>query len=329
MVGATLDDIVNLSPHSSMRDFRRAVRGCVNRPVLYHARDGFGAALMPMFEGIARGERVSDSDIFGAMDRGAYSAARVGSSNAATAVLSLHGVATYQCELQPIAFSTARLAQNITALADDPAISAIILDIDSPGGMVTGTAEAGDAIYAAGKRKKVVALVNPLCASAAYWLASQASEIVAIKSADVGSIGVFMAHTDCSKFNEMQGLKVTYIYAGEYKVEGNSDEPLSDEAKAYYQSEVDSIYDAFLKAVARGRKTTVQDVFDNFGQGRTMSAKAALAAGMIDAVATPAEAIKIATSRSAARASRLARLAEDAAPLAPSSRQRRLDLLRA
>jgi signal peptide peptidase SppA len=233
--------------------------------------------------------------------------------------------------MPPYCFSTLLLAQTMNALANDPSVGTIVLDIDSPGGQVTGTAEAADSVFAATKRKKVIGLINPLCASAAYYIGAQCSELISIKSGDVGSVGVFMSHVDCSKMNADMGMKITYIYAGEHKVEGNSDEPLSDSAKAYYQSEVDVIYQDFLKAVARGRKTTVSDVFKNFGGGRCMTATAALKAGLIDQiVSSPDAALRLAASPPAMRAARLARLkTESGYSGAPAARRRRLNLLRA
>jgi signal peptide peptidase SppA len=303
-----------------MRQFRRALRSCVGRPLAYQIMDGYGASMVHMLEQTARGLRVPDADIQDMVSEVTYSGPMLvdengvhfahdddadddhgrrvrayagptiipgGPDGKATAYVSVKGIAMYDLEWQPYAFSTLLLAQTMNALAADPQIGQIVLDIASPGGMVTGTPEAGDAVFAARKKgKKVLALINPLAASAAYWIASQASEIVTVKSGDVGSIGVFMAHTDCSAFNEMQGFKVTYIFAGPHKVEGNMDEPLDPEARKYFQSEVDTIYSDFLKAVARGRDTTVEDVMENFGGGRTLMAPAAKKKGMVDEIAT-------------------------------------------
>lgn len=161
------------------------------------------------------------------------------------AVLSVRGVALYDLEYQPFCFSTRKLASSVTDLANDPSVSAILLDISTPGGAVTGTAEAGNAIFAARSHKPILAIVNPLCASAGYWLASQASQIVAIPSADVGSIGVFQLHLDQSGLLENVGIKPTFIFAGPHKVEANPFEPLSAAAKQFLQGEVDRIYSDF------------------------------------------------------------------------------------
>ena len=139
-----------------------------------------------------------------------------------------------------------------------------------------------------------------------------------------------MAHTDCSKFNEMNGMKITYIFAGENKVEGNSDEPLSDEAREHFQSEVDAIYDQFTKAVARGRKKSQRDVIDNFGKGRCMSAKDAVRCGMIDHVApNPEAAFALALQPALLRAAQFESLRHlpSARSDAAAARRRRLDML--
>jgi signal peptide peptidase SppA len=176
----------------------------------------------------------------------------------------------------------------MTALGNDPQIGMVVLLIDSPGGVVTGVQEAADAIYAARQNKPVVAIVNPLCASAAYWLAAQASEIISVPSGDVGSVGVFILHAECSKMMEDAGVKPTFIFAKDspYKVDGNAYEPLSDTARDEFQTGVDEVMADFVKAIARGRGVPASKVIADFGKGRTMDAKRAKAAGMIDRVAT-------------------------------------------
>lgn len=172
------------------------------------------------------------------------------------------------------------------AAVDNPDISAIVLDVDSPGGVTSGVMEAADAIYAARSRKPIVAVANTLMASAAYWLAAQAEEVVASPSADVGSVGVYAMHMDASKKMVNDGVSATVIKAGKYKAEGNPFEPLSEDARDYMQSRVDETYEAFVGALARARGLTNAQVKAQFGEGRVMSASRALAAGMVDRVAT-------------------------------------------
>lgn len=188
--------------------------------------------------------------------------------------------------------STAAIAGAVRSLAADGAVSAIVLEVDSPGGEVAGTLEAGDAIREAGRSKPIVAAVNSHAGSAGYWLASQAGEILVTPSGQVGSIGVYWAHEEQSKALEAQGRKVTLISAGKFKAEGNPFEPLGDEARAARQATVDHFYGMFVKAVARGRGVGVETVRDGFGQGRMVVAQAAVEQGMADRVGTLDDAIR-------------------------------------
>lgn len=182
--------------------------------------------------------------------------------------------------------STERLAQQIRHAIADPDVKAIVLNIDSPGGSVYGTPEIAQTILNSRGTKPIIAQVNSLTASAAYWIASAADDIAMTPSGEVGSIGVYTMHEDISQWLEANGLKEKFIYAGDYKVEGNPFEPLSEEAEAYIQSRVDDYYGMFVDAVAKGRGVTSKKVLSDFGQGRVFGAKQALAAGMIDRIAT-------------------------------------------
>lgn len=321
---------------SSLSQFKREIRNANGKLLAFDIRSGYGSALTAIFERIGRGNKVYDSEIREMMDargdrgfgglqmRAGPNLVQAGKSNKMNAVVPLRGVATYATEAYGYCFSTLKLSQNIAQLAGDPSIATIILDIDTPGGHVTGTQEAADAVWAAQKVKPVIGIINPLCASAGYWIASQCSSIIGVPSADIGSIGVFMCHYDCSAMLADSGIKPTFIYAGEHKVEGNSMEPLAKEAKAFFQQEVNKTYLQFLQAVARGRGVSVATVRDGFGAGRCFAAPDALRAGMIDSISTLDQAMqrivagtvpsRVARSPSAAYRARLAELAKDPAP---------------
>lgn len=211
------------------------------------------------------------------------------SRKGATAILPLRGVISHRAgglEESSGGASVERFIGQYRSVMTNDAIGAVILDVDSPGGTVAGVQEIVAEMLALRGRKPVVAVSNSLMASAAYWIASAADEIVSIPSGTVGSIGVFTAHQDLSAALEKEGVKVTLISAGKFKTEGNPFEPLSDEAKAIIQARVDVAYAQFVKDVADGRKVSVADVKGGFGQGRAVTAKEALSAGMIDRVAT-------------------------------------------
>src|SRR5690606_4285100 len=127
--------------------------------------------------------------------------------------------------------STEQFGSWFDAALRDPAVSAIVIDVDSPGGTVTGVAELAEQIFEARGKKPIYAIANALAASAAYWIASAAEELWVTPSGDVGSIGVYAMHEDISEMEAEMGLKVTLISAGEYKTEGNPHEPLGDEAR--------------------------------------------------------------------------------------------------
>lgn len=174
----------------------------------------------------------------------------------------------------------------------DSQIGSIVLNIDSPGGFVDGVPELAEEIRKARSKKPIVAVSNTTAASAAYWLAAQASELYVTPSGSVGSIGVFIAHEDWSKFDERIGVKTTLISAGKYKTEGNPYEPLSDEARAAYQERVDEYYGMFVGAVAKGRKVSESAVRGGYGEGRMVLARGAKTAGMVDEVGTLEDAVR-------------------------------------
>ena len=186
------------------------------------------------------------------------------------------------------------------ALADEE-VSRIVFDIDSPGGSVEGIPELAAEIFAARGRKPMTAIANYTMASAAYWLGAQADEIVASPSAIVGSVGVYGVHTDQSGFNEQIGLRPTYVYAGKYKIEGNPDEPLSDEARGHIQESVDYSYDQFVRGLADARSVSLKAVRDGFGEGRPLDPGPAAAEGMVDRIATLEEVLSTKPPRMRAR----------------------------
>lgn len=222
----------------------------------------------------------------------------------AVAVIPLQGVIAHRMgsmEESSGGMSAERFTAMVNAAAADHSIGSIVLDVDSPGGTIPGVPEAADAVFAARQKKQVIAIANSTMASAAYWIASQASEIVAIPSAldrSIGSIGAFTVHQDLTAHLEKEGIKVTLIKAGKHKADGNPFEPLSDESKALIQASVDAAYGQFVKAVARGRGVSVADVRGGYGEGRAMSAPDALKAGLIDRIGTMDETIGALVGRS-------------------------------
>lgn len=136
------------------------------------------------------------------------------------------------------------------ALADS-SISGIILNINSPGGTVSGTKELADLIYESRGAKPIIAYASGQMCSAAYWIGSAADQIIAFPTASIGSIGVITKHQNWKKAEEAAGLETTYVYAGKYKSAGNSSEALEGDAKAYLQASIDDYYTLFVEDVAK------------------------------------------------------------------------------
>jgi len=180
--------------------------------------------------------------------------------------------------------SADQIGRQFDALMENEQVGTIVLDIDSPGGTVYGVPELAHKIQAGRDRKPIVAVANAESASAAYWLASAASEIVVTPSGNVGSIGAYAMHVDQSALNETLGVKTRYISYGKYKTEGNPDEPLSDEAAAEIQQRVDRYGRMFEEAVAANRGIALSVVRSDYGQGRMLDADSAKRAGMVDRV---------------------------------------------
>jgi len=180
--------------------------------------------------------------------------------------------------------STEGLTKQIREAAADPSIASIVLNVDSPGGSVSGLPELHAEILSARASKPIVASSNSTMASAAYYIGSAASEVVITPSGRAGSVGVIAMHIEDSAALAQEGIKVTYITAGKFKAEANPHEPLTEEARAQLQADVDKYYGMFVRDVAKGRGVSVSDVKANFGEGRMLLAQDAKAAGMVDKI---------------------------------------------
>ena len=205
------------------------------------------------------------------------------------AVLPLMGVLAHRMNMITDASggtSMQKFGQQFDELVNDDSIGAVVLDVDSPGGTVAGTDELADKVFAARGRKPVVAVANTLMASAAYWIATAADEVVITPSGDVGSIGVLMLHISEAEADKIAGIETTLLTSGRFKGEGNPFEALSDADREAFQERIDAEHDRFVAAVARHRSVSASVVRSKFGQGRTLLAEPALAAGMVDRIDT-------------------------------------------
>lgn len=135
----------------------------------------------------------------------------------------------------------------------DNGVRAIALMCDSPGGMVAGCFELVDKMFAMRGTKPIRSFAHESAYSAAYAVASAADHIAVSRTGGVGSIGVVTYHVNFSGALEQQGIEITFIFAGKHKVDGNSTEKLSDDARKRIQAHIDDIYSVFVASVARNR----------------------------------------------------------------------------
>jgi signal peptide peptidase SppA len=182
-------------------------------------------------------------------------------------------------------------AQHNAALLDDD-VKVIIHDHNSFGGEAAGCFELSDEIYASRGTKPIIAVVDSNCYSASFALATACDKIFAIPSAGVGSVGVVSMHVDMSAALEKYGVKVTFIYSGDHKVDGNPYEELSAEVKADIQKNVDKSRAKFVAVVARNLGLDAKIIYDT--EARTYRADDALKLGLIHKVAVPSAALQMA-----------------------------------
>lgn len=234
----------------------------------------------------AEGGRLSSEEIAARIGAGRKPAPAGGQG---VAVIPLHGVIVPKAGLMSEVSGATSIegfrSQFRGALAASD-VSSIVIDVDSPGGMVDQVPEMAAEMRSSRGQKPIVAVANSEASSAAYWLASQADQFVVTKSGRVGSIGVFTAHEDESARAENQGVKTTLVSAGRFKTEGNPFEPLSADARAHLQSLVDDYYGMFVSDVAKGRGAPVDSVRNGFGEGRVVGASDSVRLGMSDGIGT-------------------------------------------
>lgn len=208
------------------------------------------------------------------------------------------------------------LPRVLRSLDNNAQISAIVLNVRSPGGTVVGTPEAAAAVRAVRDRgqTKIISVANGMMASAAMWIGAAAEEVVVTPSGEAGSIGVISMYADMSKWYESLGVKIDVMRVPANKARFTGVEPLTAEMKNTIDVKLQETYEAFKRAMADNRGIRIDQVEKKFGGGEMLSAKAAVDAGLVDRIATLDEVIaKLMTRRapSSARAA-LARAELDA-----------------
>lgn len=189
-----------------------------------------------------------------------------------------------------------RVKEELEKAEQDKRVMAVVLRINSPGGMVT----ASDMIYheiRAFREKTgrpVIASMIDLGTSGAYYIAQAADRVIAHPTTVTGSIGVIMVRPDIEGLLTKLGIRTTEIKSGELKAMGSPFKPLSPEEQKVFQGVIDEMYDQFLKVVADGRKGLSPEKVRALADGRIYTAKQALEAGLIDGIGYLSDAVELA-----------------------------------
>jgi ClpP class serine protease len=234
---------------------------------------------------IAQRDHVADFEAVAAKQARAVDQGGLMSMRGSTAVINITGPIFRHANL----FTEISGATSIESLAlafekarSNPAVRAILLNIDSPGGEVSGTGEFAAQIKAARGEKKIIAYAGDQMASGAYWLASSAEEIVLFDTASAGSIGVVATYGVRAPQDGSRGVK-EYQFVSSRAPKKRPDLS-SDDGRAVIQAGVDDLEAEMVRAIASNRGVTAEKVTADFGQGGMMIASKAIAAGMADRV---------------------------------------------
>ena len=183
--------------------------------------------------------------------------------------------------------STVMLRRIIREATDNDDVKSLLIEIDSPGGTVAGTSDLADdlnAFRAAGKT--AYAYVSDLCASAAYWIASQCDRIYANSTAMVGSIGTYAVLEDTTGLQTQAGVKLRVVSTGKFKGLG-ADGAVTDDLVADVQREVNDLNELFLSGVTAGRaETLTPEQVRELADGRVHVGDKARQLGLVDEIAS-------------------------------------------
>ncbi len=233
---------------------------------------------------------------------------------------SLFGPRVAIVELEGLIADTEDLVRELRQHRENPSIKAVVIRVNSPGGVVGPTQEVYDALLRVRKAgKPVVASLGAVAASGGYYVAVGADQIYANAGSLTGSIGVIMQLANLDALMKKVGVDYVVVKAGPYKDIGNISRPMSPEERRVLQMLLDDVHGQFIDAVAAGRKLPREQVVQ-FADGRVFSGTQALSLKMVDAIGGLEDAVNA--------AARLANLPTPPAVERPRRKFSILDLLR-
>jgi protease-4 len=188
-------------------------------------------------------------------------------------------------DLDGVIFSPKQIVPQLKKFADDDSIKAIIIHVNSPGGGVAASEE----IYREVKRirdekkKRIVASIETVGASGAYYVASATNKIYADKGSIVGSIGVIAQWVNYGELLRWAKLNAITMKAGEFKDTGSPTREMTPAEREYMQALIDNMHTQFIQAVAEGRHAKEADI-RAIANGKVWTGEQALSMKMVDQV---------------------------------------------
>ena len=170
-------------------------------------------------------------------------------------------------------------------------IKAVVLRVDSPGGVVAPSQEIYEEVKKFAAKKKIIVSMGSLAASGGYYISAPATMIYANPGTITASIGVIIKLSNIEALMDKIGIKATVIKTGKFKDSGSPVRELTAEDRAMFQSVIDSTHNQFIRAVASGRKLPEDDV-RRIADGRVLSGEQALAFKLVDRLGTFQDAIE-------------------------------------
>jgi signal peptide peptidase SppA len=234
-------------------------------------------------------------------------------------VIGLYGSLMKQQASMSRSTSTVMTRKRIRAAVNNADVSAILLHVESPGGTAAGTKELADDVAAAAKQKPVYAFIEDLGASAAYWIASQATKVFANSTAIVGSIGTYGVIYDYSAMAAKEGIKAHVIRAGAMKGAGTPGTEITAEQLAEQQKIVNDLNEFFIRGVKAGRNFTLEATRE-LADGRVYVGQAAVERKLIDGVQSLDDTFSQLVAKATKRSNRMSvDIAAEASAITPES----------
>jgi protease-4 len=196
-------------------------------------------------------------------------------------------------DLEGVILSPKQVVSQLKKFAEDDSIKAIILHVNSPGGGVAASEEIYREVKRIhdGKKKRIVASIETVGASGAYYVASASDKIYADKGSIVGSIGVIAQWVNYAELLQWAKLKSITMKAGEFKDTGNPAREMTPSEKEYLQSLIDNMHTQFIQAVAEGRKAKEADI-RLIANGKVWTGEQAYSMKLVDQIADFETAVK-------------------------------------